>query len=400
MYAELDNGLIRECAGQLRIMALTGIRSEYDLLFPLLQALERSEAVALGVIVSGAHLTDLHDHSVRQIERDGFRIVERIENLFHSNTHLGKLKSAAALMTALGQTLTRERPDLLLLLGDREEAIAGCLAGTYLGIPLVHLAGGDNTTPAGGVADESIRHAATKLSHVHLAMTGEHAERILRLGEEPWRVHAVGSGGVDRLRLEPGLSPEAMRRLLGEGVDRDYAVLIHHPLGFAHRTGDPTFKNGLEGTLAAGCHVFLGAPNSDPGAQEIEAVMRDYRDHPGVTQYRNLPRDAFITLLRGARCLVGNSSLAFHEAAFLGLPAVNVGERQKGRLSAGNVRFVDGDPEAVRAAVAHAAFDAEYRGGIPRGNTLYGDGHMAERSLKILLSLPVKGVLTAKKMTY
>lgn len=392
-------GLLQECGGCIKVLALTGIRSEYDLLFPLLQALSMETSFDLGIVVCGAHLTDLHHYSVRQIEADGFRIVERLETLLHSSSRLGKVRSSGILLTALGQTLERERPDLLLILGDREEVVVGSLAALYLGIPVVHLAGGDSLH--GGCPDEWVRHAASKMSHLHLVMAEAHGQRLLRLGEEPWRVHVVGSGGVDRLRREPRLPREALADLLGAGVLADYAVFIFHSLMDAHcQQGGEQVALCLEETLATGLHLFVGAPNSDPGYREVARVIEAYGQRAEVTLYRHLSRAAFVSLLCHARCLVGNSSLAFHEAPFLGLPAVNIGDRQRGRLAAHAVQSVPLDPQAIRQAVHRAAFDADYRATVQPGDTLYGDGFMAERTVALLKTLPGKETLLAKQMTY
>ncbi|MEO5332548.1 MAG: UDP-N-acetylglucosamine 2-epimerase [Magnetococcus sp. YQC-5] len=395
------NTLLQERGGCIKVLALTGIRSEYDLLYPLVSALQADPAFELGVIACGAHLTHLHCESVRQIEADGFVIVERIENLIHSSSRVGKVKSTGLLIEALGQTLGREQPDLLLTLGDREEPLAGGLAGLYLGIPVVHLAGGDNTWPVDGDPDEPVRHAATKLSHVHLTMNEAHAERVRALGEEPWRVFAVGSGGVDRLRTEPVVSREVLCQRVGAGASREYVILIYHSLlDEQFRQGGEHVRLCLEACIASGLHVFVGAPNSDPGSWEIQQVIDEYAAHAQVTIYRNLERIFFSALLRYARCLVGNSSLAFHEAPFLGLPAVNIGERQRGRLNAGNVLCVPLERDTVETAIRRSALDQEYRQTIQPGNTLYGDGFMARRSVEILKNLPGKRKLLAKTLVY
>lgn len=392
-------GLLAACGGRIKLLALTGIRSEYDLLFPLLQALNADAAFDVGVVVCGAHLTDLHHYSVRQIEADGLRIVERLETLLHSSSRVGKVKSSGHLLTALGQTLEREQPDLLLLLGDREEVVVGSLAGLYLGIPVVHLAGGDSLH--GGCPDEWVRHATSKMSHLHLTMTEAHAQRLLRLGEESWRVHVVGSGGVDRLRCEPPLPQEILAERVGADVFSPYAVLLFHPLMDDQcQAGGAQVALCLEAILRAGLHIFVGAPNSDPGYLGVAEVIRDYAQRADVTLYHHLPRSTFIALLRHARCLVGNSSMAFHEAPFLGLPAVNIGDRQRGRLGADTIQSVPLEGEAIHQAVRRAAFDPDYRARVQPGNTLYGDGYMAERSVALLKTLPDKTRLLTKRMTY
>ncbi|KQL47280.1 hypothetical protein AN963_16460 [Brevibacillus choshinensis] len=384
----------------MNILALSGIRSEYDLLYPLLKGIDNHPDFNLGVIVSGAHLSPLHDYSVRQIEKDQFRIVDRIENLLYADSFSSKAKSSSILMQSLVQTFVREQPDLLLILGDREEAIIGSLTASYMNIPVVHLAGGDNTNPEGGNVDEQIRHATTKLSHIHLTMMEEHSERIQKLGEETWRVFTVGSAGIDRLRTEPTLSVEEIAGQLGEGVTKDYIVLIYHPLNSNVTQAVAELRICIEQCIQTGLDIFIGSPNSDPGSQDIVKVLHEYTHHPQVHLYKNLERNLFVNLLRNAKCLVGNSSLAVHEAPFLCLPSVNVGERQKGRISGKNVQFVPANEKEVWNALQKALYDHEYISELEKDQFIYGDGFMVEKSLQILSSLPPREKLLAKKITY
>jgi GDP/UDP-N,N'-diacetylbacillosamine 2-epimerase (hydrolysing) len=395
-----NNSLKEENRSKKKILALTGIRSEYDLLFPLLRELQNDGDFAVGVICCGAHLTPLHNFSVKQIEEDGFAIVERIENILYSNSLSGKVRSTGILLTSLAEALERERPDLLLVIGDREEPIIGALAANYLNIPVVHLAGGDNTFPKDGDVDEQVRHATTKLSHVHLTMAEEHSQRIIRMGEEPWRVHTVGSGGIDRLKTEQGIALDQLAHLAGSSVKEAYVVLIYHALSSEIAQATQELNSCIKACLANNVHIYLGAPNSDPGFQDILNEIKKFDNNPLVHQYRNLPRNAFITLLRNARCLVGNSSLAFHEAEYLGLPAVNVGERQRGRLCGENVRFADATYDSIFDAVKRAVYDGVYRKSLKTGSSVYGDGHMAQRSVAVIKQLPDKRMLLAKKITY
>ncbi|MCM3079666.1 UDP-N-acetylglucosamine 2-epimerase [Brevibacillus invocatus] len=384
----------------IKILALTGIRSEYDLLYPLLKGMQASTDYDLGIIVSGAHHSPLHDFSVELIRNDGFTIVDCIENLLYSDSLLGKTKSSAVLMGALAQTLARENPDFLMVLGDREESIIGSLTATYMNIPVIHLAGGDNTYPEGGNVDEQIRHAATKLSHVHFTMMEEHSTRVKRLGEEPWRVFTVGSAGIDRLREEKHLDTTELSKAMGYDISQDYLVLIHHPLSSSIEQAADEIRICLEQCIETGLQVFVGAPNSDPGSQEILKVLQEYSVSSQVHLYRNLKRNVFVNLLRNAKCLVGNSSLGIHEAPYLCLPAINVGERQKGRIAGKNVQFVPPNPIDIRNAINKALHNEDYRKELKEDRFIYGDGYMVEKSLEIMKSLPSKKELLAKKITY
>jgi len=392
--------LFEECGGLIKIIAITGIRSEYDLLKPLLKALEADSAFKLGIVVAGAHLTPLHDYSVRQIENDDFTIVERIENLIHSNSFLGKLKSTGLLIQGLGQVISREKPDLLIVIGDREEAIAGSLSGSYMSTPVVHIAGGDNTHPIGGNVDEEVRHATTKLSHIHLTMAEEFKQRVINLGEEPWRVFTVGSGGIDNLRTEKVADLDELSQVLGKDVFENYLTLIHHPLNSQLEHTAEEMRVCLEACVQSGYKIFVGAPNSDPGFEDIAKVIDEYSNNKNVHIYRNLSRYDFVSLLRNSRCLVGNSSLALHEAPFIGLPCVNVGERQRGRLADNNIQFVPVELNKIISAIKKAVNDENYRKSIGKESSPYGDGFMSEKSIKIIKALPNKKKLLAKKITF
>jgi len=394
------DGLLKSCGGVIRVLAVTGIRSEYDLLYPLLVAMQEDDAFALGVAACGVHPTPLHEYSLSLIEQDGLPVVDVIENLLYSDSRAAKAKSTGLLIQGLAQTVARERPHLLLVLGDREEAIATALTGAYAGVPVVHLAGGDRTHPDGGNVDEEIRHAASKLSHVHLTMTEAHSERLIRMGEEPWRVHTVGSGGVDRLRQTPDMRDQELSAQLGSDVLGDFVVVIHHPVSSDQAAGAREVRLIVERCLERGLAIYVGMPNSDPGSDGIAREIDRLAEHPRVHSYRNLPRLTFVALLRRARCLLGNSSLGLHEAGYLGLPVINVGERQKGRLAGHNVQFVDAEAGDIDEALERALEDDAYRSGIVPGDSLYGDGFMAERSLAILKSLPPVSRLLDKRLTY
>lgn len=386
---------------KIRILALTGIRSEYDLLYPLLRELQNDNQFNLGVIASGAHLSPLHDYSIQQIEKDGFQIVEKIENLLYSGSLMGKAKSSAILMQSLVQTLERENPDFLLVLGDREESIVGALTANYMNIPVIHLAGGDHTNPEGGNVDEQVRHASSKLSHIHFTMREEHTKRLIQLGEEAWRVHTVGSGGVDRIRLVPYIERESLSLKISKDILQDYAVVIHHSLNSDLYAGATEIVKIFDVLLEQNLKILVGYPNSDPGFEEVIKVINKYESENKITTYNNLNRDLFVNMLRNATVLVGNSSLGLHEAPYFSLPVINVGERQRGRLAGQNVQFVSADKKEIKSALLKA-LNQEYKQSLHKDTEryVYGDGYMAKKSIEIIRNLPSKEKLLAKKLTY
>lgn len=386
-----------------KVLALTAIRSEYDLLYPLMRGLQADPDFEVGFIVVGAHLTPLHDHSIRLIEADGFDIVAKIENFQFNesgNTVNSRVKSAARLLDGLSDALTSANPDFLVYLGDREEPLMAAVACNYLGIPSIHIAGGDNAHPVGGDVDEEARHATTKLSHIHLTMTEAHTRRILQMGEEPWRIRTVGNPGLDRLRTEPEITSGDMVAALGPKANGNYIVLVYHAVSSAVGQAPNELRTTIEECIATGHNVFIGAPNNDPGYADLMRVTESFREHERLHIYKNLPRSIFTTMLKRAQAIVGNSSLGLLEAGFIGVPAINVGERQRERLAGINVQFVDGDSVNIRAALQTALFDATYREKVHRADSIYGDGFMVDRSIQFIKSLPERSSLLAKRISY
>jgi GDP/UDP-N,N'-diacetylbacillosamine 2-epimerase (hydrolysing) len=395
--------LLDQCNGRIKVLALTAIRSEYDLLYPLMNALRLDKNFDVAFIVAGAHLTSLHNYSVNFIKADNFRIAAEINNFKitpEANSIYSRVRSAAILLEKLVDVLEIERPDLLVFLGDREEPLMASIAANYLGIPSIHLAGGDNAHPVGGDVDEEARHATTKLSHIHLTMADAHSKRIAKMGEEPWRISTVGNPGLDRLRSEPPVEISTMKKILGEGISKDYIVLIYHAVSSGLQNAPDEFRLIIETCLETGLEIFIGAPNNDPGYADLLQVSKEFSNNPKVNLYSNIPRPEFISLLKGAKLIIGNSSLGILEASFIKIPAINVGERQRGRLAALNVQFVHADAESIRGALNKALTDIDYLKQVKNCESIYGDGYMVNRALTLLKLLPTREKILDKKITY
>lgn len=381
-----------------KIIVITGIRSEYNLLYPIMKAIDEHPDLELGIVVTGAHLTDSYGYTVKEIEEDGFRIVERIESLLDANSSSSRVKSAAIQLMGLVQTFTRINPDIVIAPFDREEAITVALAGTYMNIPVAHVGGGDR---AFGNADDYIRHAVTKLAHIHFATTQKSVKRITRMGEEPWRVYCVGNPGLDKYLLTEYLSPEE----LSKGLDFDVAqkpllLLIHNPI----TTEIDKAKIQMEITMQAigdlGCRTAVIYPNSDPGGREMIKVIETYAGELDfIKTFKNLSRDKFVNLMRVCDVLVGNSSCGILEAPFLKLPVVNIGVRQQEREHSESVIFVPHNREAIRQAIKRA-LSSEFKQKIKNCSNPYGDGKTAPRIAEILSKIEITPQLLQKKITY
>ena len=379
------------------VLFVTAIRSEYDILFSVMRAVDEYPDLDLKLIVTGAHLSPMYGYTVLEIEKDGFPIVERIESLLNSDSRAGRIKSAAIQLLSLVDIFAKVSPTFVVAPMDREEAITVALAGAYLNIPVVHIGGGDTTE--NGHIDNSVRHAVTKLSHIHMVATLRSKERVIALGEENWRVHVVGSPGLDRILSTPLVPRDVLWKKMGfDPGNQPYLVVIQHPTFPDNDRADEQIKNTLKAVADTHLPAFISYPNSDAGSQKIMAVIDEFqRKYPElIHKYQNISRLEFVNLLRNAHALVGNSSCGIIEAPLLKLPVVNVGERQIGREHAENVLYVDYDSDQIKSAIQRSVFDSEFRQLVNHISSPYGDGHAGERIAKLLAEVPLDERLTKK----
>lgn len=388
---------------KIRIAAVTGIRSEYELLYTVLKEIEKRVNLEVCVIASGAHNSTNFGYTVQDILKDGFKVSARIENILNSDSLVGKVKSSGILLTSLAEVLSSVRPALVLALGDREEPLITALACNYMNIPFAHIAGGDRAFPESGDADEGVRHATTKLAHLHFAMMKEHKQRILRLGEEPWRVFTVGNPGLDRIRLTERLSASALgKRLRVEIAARKNIVVIQHVINQEAHLAKFQIGTTLKALEDVDANVIIIYPNSDPGSLAlIESINTYVSKNSHFHAFKNLPRLEFVNLLRHADALVGNSSAGILEAPFLKLATINVGERQKQRLHSDNIVFVPFDEPLLKRALKKVLYDPAFKHKVKGCKSIYGDGHSGERIAEILSRRIDYGPrLLAKDITY
>ncbi len=349
------------------ILTVTGSRAEYGLLRPVIEAVEAHAQLRGRVVVAGSHLVAGTDKDVRA---DGVRVAATVRMQKPGESgRAGDVQAIARGMAGFGQVFEKVQPDFVLVLGDRVEAFAAASAAAIGGYRVAHLHGGDR---AEGVADESMRHAITKLAHLHLAATSESKKRILRMGEATTAVHRVGSPAID------GLSE------VEAAIDGPACLVMHHPIG----ASDAEEQKMMAAVLAAAgpMEPMVFSPNLDPGRLGI----LDAIDGAGLKPVSHVPRERFLSLLKGAKMIVGNSSAGLIEAAALGVPCVNVGPRQAGRERPGNVIDARPTKTAIKAALRQAKVLDRKRMYHPYGNGKTGP-RVAELLAKVKLDeLPVR----------
>lgn len=382
-----------------RVLGVTGIRSEYDIMSSVFRAIADHPDLDLQLVVTGAHLSEAYGNTIDEIRADGFIVVDEIENLLNGDQASFRVKGLAIQLQGLVQTVARIKPDILLVLGDREEAMTTGLVGAYMNIPVAHIGGGDRVI---GNVDDQVRHAVTKLAHLHFVTNPESKERILRLGEQPFRVFDVGNPGLDRMLKVPVIDASELTRRLGFAIvdGEPLVMLIQHVLSTEIDQAYEQMKVSLEAVRELGIKTVLSYPNSDAGGQQMIRAIREYETLPFLYSAKNIPRLDFVNLMRRASCLLGNSSAGILEAPLLKLPVINVGNRQRGRLHAENVQFVPHDKDRIVESVRQATFDLEYRKTVAVCSNPYGDGQSSARIAELLASTPLDDKLLIKDITY
>jgi UDP-hydrolysing UDP-N-acetyl-D-glucosamine 2-epimerase len=382
-----------------RVVFITGTRAEYDIVVPVLQRLAERGEVRAEVLPCGAQLSPFLGYNVRHVEEDGFPIFARVESLLSSESLAGRSHSFASLVEGLTRAFAHDRPDMIFVTGDREEALAGGLVGVFLQIPVAHLFGGDRCIASD--PDEVFRPALSKLATLHFTATEGHRERLVRMGERPDRVFATGNPALDRLS-EGDLGDEVLSARMGIDVRSPFFLVIHHPspqLGVD--AGARELEGLLEGVLSFGVPVCCGYPNFDPGNVAMrQTIDRAISSAPHLRVHHNLARDAFTSLFRRATAVVGNSSSIVIETPFVKVAGVLVGHRQDLRETSDNVLRVEGDARAVREACRRALEDAAFRERVRTCRSPYGDGRSAARIAEVLGSLQLTRTDLQKTMAY
>lgn len=390
----------RARAARRRIAVVTGTRAEYGLLRGVMQAIDAHPRLELQVVATGMHLLPRFGRTVREIERDGWRIAARVRMQRGDDSPEDQALGIARGIAGLTRCLTRSGAEIVVVLGDRIEAFAAAVAAVACGRVLAHIHGGD---VAPGDFDDSLRHAISKLAHLHFAATHGAARRLRRMGEEPWRVHTVGAPGLDRLRE---LLAERRAAGAGERVEPPFALIVQHAYGRPQRVEQRVAASILDAVRDAGLRRVVVYPNSDRGCAGVVRAIESHarRSPPGeVELHRSLPRDEFLRRLILARALVGNSSAGIIEAPFAGTPSVDVGQRQAGRERGGpSVVRCDETDGAIRAALRRVLrVSRRGRVGARRGaRSVYGESPACVRIACVLATIEISPRLLRKRIVY
>jgi GDP/UDP-N,N'-diacetylbacillosamine 2-epimerase (hydrolysing) len=371
-----------------KICIVTGSRAEYGLLFPLMKAIQEDEAFILQILVTGMHLSPEFGHTYREIEKDGFQIHEKVEMLLSSDTDAGITKSTGLGMIGFSDTFNRLKPDLVILLGDRFETFAAATAAYFAKIPIAHLHGGEVTE---GATDEGLRHAITKMSYWHFTSTEVYKTRVIQLGENPENVFNVGAIGIDNIKNIKPLNKKYLSEDLKFDLELPFLLITYHPVTLEHNSAEEQFNQLLAALEQfSDLRLIFTKPNADANGRIIIKLIDDF---VGQNSYRaagfmSLGQKRYLSLMRFAHAVVGNSSSGIIETPSFGIPTVNIGDRQKGRERADSV--IDSLPnfESISASIKKA-ISADFQNFCKSVKNVYGQGETTLQIMNVLKNRPI-----------
>lgn len=375
------------------IAVITTSRSDYAHLHWLLRDLAAHPSVDLRVIALGPHLSPEFGHTGKQLLHLPDKTVTTVECLLSSDTDIGMAKTLGIATLGLADVLGRMRPDILVLTADRYEMLAPASVALTLRIPIAHIEGGETTS---GAIDDAVRNAITKMGHLHFACTRQAQQRILALGEEPWRVSWSGSLSLDDLRRSRLLNQTQLKKKLGIAVSKETVIAVYHPVTLMK---DTTAEAGemFSALEESGRQVVIVYPNADAGSRKLISMAERFTaTHSSSRLFVNLDHVTYLSLLKHAGVLIGNSSSGMIESTSLKIPAINIGLRQEGREYAANVLNVAANKRKINQAL-QKAFSPEFRKSIANLENPYGDGRASQRIVKILSKAPLGEKLLFKR---
>lgn len=380
-----------------KICVVVASRANYGRVKSVLTAIKNHPDLELQLIVGASMLLDRYGNAVEVVEKDGFHPNKKIYYMLEGESLATQAKSTGLGIIELSTAFQELRPDVVITVADRFETMATAIAACYLNIPLAHIQGGEVT----GNIDETVRHAITKLAHYHFPSTEESRERLLKMGEEEWRVLNSGCPSIDTIATQDISLTNCKEYIVHTGVgypidtDKPYIVMIQHPVTSEYEEGYSQVMRTLDALETFDEQKLVLWPNIDAGSDKVSKGLRVYsRKHTNLPFhfYKNFPPEIYNAILANASCVVGNSSSFIRECAYLGTPAVIVGDRQIGREHGENVMFVNYDTDEIKDAIErqlkHGRYDSQY---------IFGDGHAGEKIADYLSTVELN---INKRMTY
>lgn len=379
-----------------KVCIVTGTRAEYGLLKPIIEKVYRADKLELQLVVTGMHLSSEFGLTYQEIEKDGYPIKAKIEMLLSSDTSVGITKSMGIALIGFADYYEINRPDIVVILGDRYEILMAASAAMIARIPIAHIHGGEKTE---GAIDEAIRHSITKMSHLHFVTTEEYRNRVIQLGEQPDTVYNVGALGVENIKSVKLLSKKELEDSLGCQFTDNTVMVTFHPVTLESMTADKQFRNILE---VIDNHrelsVIFTKANADTDGRVINQMIDEYVavNSDRCKVYASLGQVRYLSALRFCVAVVGNSSSGIIEVPSFGIPTVNIGDRQKGRVSAGSVVSCGNSVQEIENAL-QTALSRKFRDGLVNVKNPYEKAGTSDMVVQVISDALEKKIDIKKK---
>lgn len=374
-----------------KVCIVTGSRAEYDLLFFLMKEVRDHSFLELQVMVTGSHLIGGSEATIQKIRDDGFTVSSTVDMLLASNTPSSVAKSLGVGVLGITAELERLNPDLVVILGDRFEALAAAQSAMIQRIPIAHIHGGEATE---GTIDEAIRHSITKMSQIHFVAAEEYSERVVQLGENPKTVHLVGAMGLDNISRLKKVSKNSLELDLGISLSSPTFLVTYHPVTLKESSVESVKSLFLAFDQFPQANIVFTGTNLDPGGIEIDKLIQKYvAKNKDRMVYRNsLGAAKYLSLMSHASVVIGNSSSGLLEAPSIGVPSINIGPRQQGRLKAPSVINCDEEKIALIKAIKQS-LDSDFQNLASKRKTPYGNPGAAKKVASVISDLDLENVL-------
>ena len=378
---------------RLKLLFVTGSRGEWGYIRPIMRYAD-ANAVDYAVCATNMLLLPGYGSLVDEIKRDGFNVTDEIFMSLEGHNHYTMAKSLGVFLQSFVDTLHRHQPDWIILAGDRGEQLMAGIAGAYTYTPVAHIQAGERS----GNIDGTARHALGKMAHLHFAANQDAADRLIKLGEEPFRVHNVGAPQLDELVNGPVTDAAEIEKRFGISVDEEFLLVVQHPVTAETNMAAEQVAVVADAIRGIPMRKVWVLPNNDAGSDTVRRELLHRRTTDTLT-FDNLTRADYLGLLRRCRAIVGNSSSGLVEAPTFGIPAVNLGTRQTDRVRGGNVIDAPFELDACLAAL-RAALAPEFAKRIAASVNPYGDGRSSERIVNVLMNTPRDSTLLVKRLAY
>jgi len=379
-----------------KICITTGTRSEYGLLRPLLKEIKQSKNFELFVIVAGMHLSEKFGNSISEIKNDGFKVNFKIKMIPNGNSGYHMAKALGDGIKQFSNVFKKINPDINLILGDRDEALASALAAYHMNIINAHIHGGDKTRAG---LDEYTRHAITKISNIHFAVSKKSKSRIIKLGENPKYVFLTGSPSIDEIKANKITSKVTLQKKFGLSLNGDEIILLQHPVTTQTKLSHFQILETMKAISLLKKPTISIFPNSDAGHEDIFKIQKQFsKKYSFIKNYRNIPRSDFLGLLKHCGVLVGNSSSGIIEGSYFNIPVVNIGSRQENREGGKNIINVTVHNHSLIYDSIVKALNTKQK--KFKNHFIYGHGNASKKITKILSTIKLDENLLEKQINY